>query len=299
MRKRRRIAVFGGRGVIGAAIAKRLAADGHEVTIATHSHLAAKRPGHRYGDLLRPHTLLAAVAGMEVVVQSVNFHAYPFEKKRRGETFMAYDGIGTEHLVAAAEEDGVQRFVFIAGAGCRSGGDRPYWRALRRGEAAVLGAAMDGICVEPTLVFGPNDRGLNRILSFARRTRIIPMLGTGNELHQPIFVDDLAALVAQAVGDSDPTGAFAIGGPERLTMKQLILRALAVSGLQATFVPVSPRLARFGAGVLEKMPGEILSRGGIEFAMEDFTADLSPVLSEFRVALTSIDDGFRSYMSST
>ena len=285
--------------MIGAGVAARLADEGHDVTVVTHSRLASERPGHRYADLREPRTLSPALASIEVAVQSVNFPTYPFEKKRQNQTFMTYDGIGTEHLVAAAEEAGVQRFVFIAGAGCRLGGDCPYWQALRRGEAAVLGTAMDGVCVEPTLVFGPNDRGLNRILSFARLTHVIPMLGRGNELHQPIFVDDLAGLVAQVVGDSAPTGAFAIGGPERLTMRQLIRRALAAAGLRAALVQVPPRLALFGAGVLEKLPGEILSRDGIEFAMEDFIADLSPVMSKFQLDLTPIDDGLRSYMSST
>jgi nucleoside-diphosphate-sugar epimerase len=285
--------------VIGAGIARRLVDEGHDVTIVTHSRLACGSPGHRYGDLLDPGTLPAALAGMEVVVQSVNFPTYPFEKKRQNQTFMTYDGIGTEHLVAAAEKAGVRRYVFIAGAGCRSGGDRPYWQALRRGEAAVLDSVVDGICVEPTLVFGPDDRGLNRILSFARRAHVIPMLGRGNELHQPIFVDDLARLVAQTIDDSAPTGAFAVGGPERLTMKQLIRRALAIAGLRAAFVQVPPRLARFGAQILERLPGEVLSREGIEFAMEDFVADLSPVMSRFRLDLTPIDDGLRSYMRST
>lgn len=291
--------MFGGRGVIGGGIARRLAEGGHEVTTITHSHGASTQPGHRYGDLLDPATLPAAVAGMEVVVQSVNFPTYPFEKKRQNQTFMAYDGVGTEQLVAAAGKAGVRRYVFIAGAGCRSGGDRPYWRALRRGEAAVLGSALDGVCIEPTLVFGPDDRGLNRILSFARRTRVVPMLGRGNELHQPIFVDDLARLAVQTVDDSAPTGAYAVGGPERLTMRQLIRRALTAAGLRATFIQVPPRLARFGAGILEKLPHEVLSRDGIAFAMEDFIADLAPVMSSFQLDLTPIDDGLRTYLRST
>lgn len=292
------IVVVGGRGVIGSAIAGRLAADGNAVTVVTHSRELAGKPGYRYGDLLRPHTLAAAVEGAEAVVQSANFGSYPFEKRRRGQTFMAFDGAGAEHLVAAAERAGARRFVFVAGAGCRDGGDKPYWTALRRGEEAVLGSSMEGVCVEPTLVFGARDRGLNRMLGLARRTGLVPLVGRGDELHQPVFVEDVAQLVSQAVQVSSPRGVFAIGGPERLTMVELVRRALATAGSRAGIIHVPPPLARFGALLLEKLPGERLTRDGLDFVLEDFIADLDPVLSNFDLQLTPLDDGLRSYLAS-
>jgi nucleoside-diphosphate-sugar epimerase len=290
------IVVVGGRGVIGGAIVARARAAGQEVITVTHSAQHANANGFRYGDMLNPGTLPAAVQGADVVVQAANFPTYPIERRRRGQTFMAFDGVGTEQLVAAAQAAGVRRYVFISGAGARSGGDRPYWEALRRGEDAVLESEMEAVCIEPTLVFGPRDRGLNRILGFARRMRFVPLVGSGDEIHQPIFIDDLAEVVARALSPGAPEGAFAVGGRDRLPMRELVRRTLAAAGLPVRLLHVPVPVARFGAHCLRRLPGEVLSPAAIDFMLEDFVAEPEPVATAFGVSPTPLELGLRSYL---
>jgi nucleoside-diphosphate-sugar epimerase len=294
------IAVVGGRGFIGRAIVERLRRDWPEVVVVTHCRSWGDRPGHRYGDLLSPRTLPAAISGAEVVIQSANFGSYPMEKRRRGQTFAAFDAEGTERLVAAAQAAGVRRYLFISGAGARSGADKPYWNALRQGETAVLEAVgMEGVCVEPTLVYGARDRGLNRMLAFARRAHFVPLVGSGEELHQPVFVEDVAELVCQALEPGSPQGCFAIGGPERLSMNNLLRRSLTAAGLRSSICHVPIPLARFGAEILHRLPGELLSPAAIDFVREDFVADLAPLRSEFSLNLTALENGLSTYLPRT
>jgi NADH dehydrogenase len=291
------IAVVGGRGVIGRAIVEVLSRKGHELVVVTHSRSCAELPGHRYGDLLLEATLPRAVEGAEVVVQSANFGSYPMEKRRRGQTFASFDAEGTERLVAAAQAAGSRRYVFISGAGARTGGAKPYWDALRRGEAAVLGApGLEGICVEPTLVFGPRDRALNRALACARRAHFIPLIGQGEQLHQPVFVSDIGELVSQAIEPGAPTGCFAIGGPERMSQNALLGRTLAAAGLSAPICHVPLPVARFGAELLRWLPGELLSPTAIDFMQEDFVAELDPLRAAFSLSLTPLEEGLRTYL---
>jgi nucleoside-diphosphate-sugar epimerase len=291
------IAIVGGRGVIGRGIVERLHRDGQKVVVVTHSRSLGELPGYSYGDLLAPQTLPEAIGEAEVVIQSANFGSYPIEKRRRGQTFAAFDAEGTEHLVAAAQAVGARRYVFISGAGARSGADKPYWNALRRGESAVLNAAgLERVCIEPTLVFGARDRGLNRMLAFARRARFVPLVGSGEEMHQPVFVEDVAELVRQALAPDAPQGCFAIGGPERLSMNDLLRRSLTAAGLRSRICHVPVPLARLGAEILQRLPGELLSPAAIDFVQEDFVADLSPVLSAFELSLTSLEDGMSTYL---
>src|ERR1700683_3684677 len=93
-----RAVVVGGRGVIGAAIVRALRGAGWDVLIGTHDHRVAKTSGFRFADLDQPDSLREAVAGAEVVVQSVNFPTYPVERRRHGHTYAAYDDSGTECL---------------------------------------------------------------------------------------------------------------------------------------------------------------------------------------------------------
>jgi nucleoside-diphosphate-sugar epimerase len=290
------VAVVGGRGVIGSAIAERLRAAGLEVVVVTHARRQAGVSGFRYGDLDHPETLPAAVAGADVVVQSANFSSYPIEKTRRERTFMTYDGIGTERLVHAAREARVRRYVFISGAGTDAASSKPYYRALARGERAVLECGLEAVCLRPTLVFGPRDRGLNRILAFARRTHVVPLVGSGAELHQPVYVADVAECVHRLVPRDAPTGVFSVGGPERFTTREMLRRLFAFVGLHALVTPVPEALARFGASVLARLPGQLLTPAAIDFILEDFVADTAPLRAAVDLRLTPFEEGLATYL---
>lgn len=289
------IAIVGGRGVIGGAIADALRADGHEVTVVTHNRRYAGAPGFRYADMLQPDTLAPALEGAEVVVQSANFPTYPIEKPGRRHTFMEFDGVGTEKLVAAAERSGARRYVFISGAGTSAESSKIYYRAIWRGEQAVLNSRMAGFCLRPTLVFGERDKGLNRILKAARLSPFVPVVGGGRELHQPVFVGDVAETVRQAIARG-VEGAFEIGGPERFNLVEMLQRLFRVVGLRRYILPVPNRLARMGAYTLQNLPGTFLSTAALDFIAEDFVADTAPLLATFDLKLTPFEAGLRTYL---
>lgn len=289
------ITVVGGTGVIGAGIVRALRAAGQDVAVVTHNPQRAGQPGFRYGDMRRPETLPAAVVGADVVVQSANFRNYPIENRRRGDTFMAYDGVGTEELVAAARAAGARRYVFISGAGTREDSGRPYFDALWRGQQAVLSSGMEAVCLGPTLVYGPEDRGLNRLLQAARWLPVVPALG-GGQVHQPVFIDDLADIAARACALGAAQGAFDVGGPERMTLLAMERRLLAAAGLRRPIARVPVGLARFGAAFLEPLPGPPLTRSAVDFLSDDFVADLDPVLAAYPCALTEFEDGLATYV---
>jgi len=289
------IAIVGGRGVIGGAITDALRADGHEVTIVTHDRKYADVAGFRYGDMLKPETLRPAVEGAEAVIQSANFPTYPIEKPGRRHTFMEFDGVGTEHLVAAAERSGARRYVFISGAGTSAGSHKSYYRAIWRGEQAVLNSRLAGFCLRPTLVFGPRDKGLNRILRAARLMPLVPIVGDGRQLHQPVYVGDVAEAVRQSFARG-VEGTFEIGGPERFSIEEMLQRLFRVAGLRRHTVHIPARLAKIGAGTLQHLPGTPLSTAAIDFIAEDFVADTGPLLATFDLKLTPFETGLRMYI---
>ncbi len=288
------IVVVGGRGVIGRPVVEALRAADHDVVVVSHD---PKVEGGkvRYGDMLRPETLRPAVRGADVVVQSANFPNYPMERPRRGWTFQAFDRFGTERLLDAATKEGVRRFIFVGGCGAVPDDNRPYLKAIWQGEQAVLGSTMEKVCVEPTLVFGPTDHGLNRVLRLARRVPVLPLPG-GYQLHQPIFADDLAALIVHAAGPDAPEGCFPIGGPDRMTMEQMVRVLMKVAGISRPVVRF-PMSAFVPLGsVLGHAPGAPLTRHGAEFLGEDFIADNTAVLAQFPLPLTGFEDGLRRYI---
>lgn len=290
--------IVGGRGVIGAGIAAALRKQWTTV-IVTHNPAAATRPGFRYGDMLDPTSLPAAVEGADVVVQSANFPTYPVERPRRRYTFVDYDGVGTENLVAAARAAGVRRYVYVSGAGVPDGspdGAPPFLRAMYRGEQAVLSSGMEGVCLRPALVYGPGDRVLNRIIAIARRLHALPLLGDGQQPQQPVFIDDLGEVARQAALPGGPQGPVEVGGPDLFALDEMLRILFRYAGVTPRFVRVPIGFARGVGTVFQRLPGPLLTAEAVEFAAKSYVADLSRLHKEFTVDLTRFEAGLRTYL---
>lgn len=278
-------AVVGGLGLIGSAITSVLRADGWEVVVVEPDR---DRDGVRYGDLLVPESLPAAVAGSSVVIQCANFPTFPIERPKLRHTFEDFDVRGTAALVAAAERMGCRRYLYFSGSG--ADGANPCFQAMKRGERAVLDSGLEGVCLRPTLVYGPGDRTLNQIVALGRRSRLIPLLGNGRQQYQPVYVDDVAELARQAAEPGGPQGVFEIGGPERLSFDELIATALEVAGVgRRRLLHIPLGLARAAAMVLRRVPA-------VDFAARDDIADLTAVRGSFDVRLTPLRDGLGRYL---
>lgn len=291
----RRAVVVGGRGVIGGAIVDALDAAGWDVVVGTHDARAVDER-HRFADLDSIESLRLAVHGADVVVQSANFPGYPIERPRLGHSFERYDGAGTERLAAAAAAGGVRRYLFVSGVGAGRGSASPYFRAIDRGERAVAGSGIEWVCLRPAFVYGPRDHGINTILRIARWSPLIGVPGSGRQLHQPVFLPDVGRVAAMALEPGAPQGVFEVGGPERMTLDDMLRTAFAVWGRRRGLVHAPRPVARLAASVLARLPGGLLTPAAVDFMCEDFVADLTALQAAFPVRLTPYEEGLASYL---
>jgi uncharacterized protein YbjT (DUF2867 family) len=196
------VAVAGGSGFVGRSIVRELAARGSSVIVLSHRPPIATTDRlieFRQGDINEPDGLPGALAGVEILVICLGFRNSPIEAPRRGQTFERIDAGGTEALVAAAKTVGISRLVYISGAGAAPDAPRHWFRAKWRAEEAVRGSGIVYTIFRPSWIYGRGDRSLNRFLGFARWLPFVPQIGNGRQLLAPVFVDDIGALVADAL----------------------------------------------------------------------------------------------------
>lgn len=298
----RTVAVAGGTGFVGGAIARELFRRGHRVIVLSPRGEAARGSlpdavEIRSADVTSSSGLAAAMDGVDALVISLAFRNLPIEAPRRGQTFAAVDGDGTERLVTAAREAGVGRIVYMSGAGAAIDASRHWFRVKWRAEQAVRSSGLGYTVIRPTWIYGPDDEALNRFIGFARRLLMVPMTNLGGQLLAPVFIDDIAELVADSIVDpAADRQVFEIGGPETMPMREVIGRALKAAGLRRPIVPGPTPLIKLAAAPLGLLPEPPMTPSAIDFINQPAAVDVGPLLERMPRRLTPLDEGLATYL---
>lgn len=295
------VLVTGGSGFIGSHIVAKLQKGGHRVIILSRNPARARVPISagvevRTGDVRKSEGLRAAMTGVDVVVNAVQFPNHPVENPRKGYTYMEVDGHGTVRQVEAARAAGVKQFIYISGAGTRPGQTSPWFQAKLKAEAAVRESGMAWTIIRPSWVYGPEDRSLNKFVAFARYLPFIPVIGSGRTRVSPVFVEDLATLVAGCAGAEKAHGkVYELGGPQELTMDEIIRTMLKVMGRRRPLVHHPAWFMKLATIPMQVLPAPPLSPAAVDFVLMEEPVDNSAALRDFNLKLTPLEQGL-SYL---
>lgn len=248
------------------------------------------------GDVRDEASLRTALEGAEAVVQVLTFPTFPVEKPSKGYTFEEYDHHGTARLAAAAAALGVQRFVYSSGVGAAPDAPEARHRAKWGGEEAIRASGLEFAILRPSWVFGPEDRALNRFASLYRRLPLVPVVGDGRQRLQPVFVEDVADAIVQATDSAGPRGTFEIGGPDVMTMDEIVTTMMEVMGKRKPILHLPAALPRAAGFLLQVLPAPPLSPNAVNFLTSEALADTRGLLEAFALELTPLREGLTTYL---
>jgi uncharacterized protein YbjT (DUF2867 family) len=295
------VAVAGGTGFVGGAIARELAARGHRVIVLSHRPPKATTDRlieFRRADVTGTDRLPDALAGVEALVISLAFRNSPIEAPRRGRTFERVDADGTVALVSAAKAAGVRRLLYMSGAGAAPDAPRHWFRAKWRAEEAVRASGIPYTIFRPSWIYGPGDKSLNRFLGFARWLPFVPQIGNGRQVVAPVFVDDMGRLVADALETEAATGAtLEGGGPETLTMDAVVREALRIQGRRRLILHAPVGLMKLLTRPLTLLPSPPMTPDAIDFVVQSAQVDTGPLTAALPRRLTPLAEGLASYLA--
>jgi NADH dehydrogenase len=173
------------------------------------------------------------------------------------QTFDAVQGKGAETVAKAASAAGA-RMVHVSAIGADENSESRYARAKAAGEKAVLSALPSATILRPSILFGPEDQFTNRFAALARISPMLPLIGGGETKLQPAYVGDVAAAVADAVdGKTKPGATYELGGPEVLSMREIMEIILDITDRKRMLVSLPFGLAKLQALFLQFAPGPL------------------------------------------
>jgi NADH dehydrogenase len=255
------VTVFGGSGFLGRHVVRALAKLGYRIRVAVRRPDLAGylQPLGQVGqihavqaNLRYPASLEAAARDADVVINLVGIL---FERGRQ--KFDAVQAFGAEAVALAAAAFGT-RLVHVSAIGADENSLSSYGRSKAAGEKAVLAAVPSATILRPSVVFGPEDQFTNRFASLARISPALPLIGGGVNRMQPVYVGDVARAVADAVdGKTKPGATYELGGPEVLTMREIMEIILVITGRQRMLISLPFGLAKLQAMFLQFAPGAL------------------------------------------
>lgn len=249
------VTVLGGSGFVGRHLAQELLARGARVRVASrHPKKAfAIKPLGNLGqvqfagvDVMKSETLAAALAGSDAVVNLVGAFSGNLD---------AVQGEGAGRIAAAAKAAGVRAFVHVSAIGADAASEVAYARTKGEGEAAVRAAFPQATIVRPSLMFGPDDTFVNMFAELMGRFPALPVFAPQAKL-QPIFVDDVAAAISNALEMPAAEGkTFELAGPEIVSMLELNTRIARAQGRSPAFIELPDAVSGLIAAATGWLPG--------------------------------------------
>lgn len=250
------VTIFGGGGFLGRYVVQELLKGGVRVRVAGRDpkHAWFLKPLGNLGqtqfvaaDITRADSVARAVRGSDAVVNLVGLLAGKFD---------AVHVAGARTIAEAAHAAGAGALVQVSAIGADPAAASAYARTKGEGEAAVRAAFPGATIVRPSILFGPEDKFVNKFAEMARILPVLPVI-RGAALFQPAFVADVGKAVAQAALDPLVYAGrtFELGGPEQISMAALnrwiataIGRSPAILNVPDAAATLMAKLGRFVPG---------------------------------------------------
>ncbi len=296
------VTVVGGTGFLGRYVIRELAERGYIIRVLARdveAHTEIKTFGDvgqiviESADLSRPETLEGKLANSYAVV---NLVGVLFE--RRKQNFALLHAQGPEKLAQMATACGAARFVQVSSLGVEKAITSKYARTKLLGEKAAVAAFPDTTIIRPGVMFGPEDDFFNKFAWMATFSPILPLIGGGHTLFQPVYVADVARAIAQAVDDPATIGKiYELGGPETLSFKDILSFILEATGRHAMLMNLPFALASMKAFFWEFLPTPILTRDQIRLLHYDnVVGNDALTFADLGIRPTGIDTVVPSYL---
>jgi len=236
-----KVLVTGGTGLLGGALLGLLLAEGHEVRclVRAQSPRASRLDKLRItivrGDAGDEQALSQALSGVDALLHVAGIEYAP-------------------QVVEAARRAEVERLVMVGSTSAHSAYEFRSGPKLRM-EELVRESGLDYTIVRPSMIYGSElDKNMHRLLRFLDRSPFFPMFGSGENLWQPVYHEDCARGVYEALVRPAAVGRdYDLPGAEPLTYLELVRTAAGALGRKPRIVRLPLEAVRRSLSAAERL----------------------------------------------
>ncbi len=231
------------------------------------------------GDLSEPETLQDVLKPYDTVLNVPNLANLP-----------------AAALVRVYEEAGVERAVFVSSTGIFTKLDARTKPLRLAAEKSIRESRLTYTILRPTMIYGtPKDENIIKLLRLCERLPVVPVVGSGRALQQPVHVEDVAWAVAEVLAKPETYNqSYNIGGGQTLSYNELVKTARRSLGKTQRLVHIPSALAALAAKVAKRtgLPSPVSEEQILRLA-EDKAYSLGAAQADFGYRPRPFDEGVK------
>lgn len=313
-----KVLITGGTGFIGSVLARSCLAEGDDVRILGQANTLAETENLQLlraegfeiteGSVVSEDTVQEAVAGRDVVY---HLAAAQHEAGKSDQHFHDVNVVGTRNMLNASCAARVKRFVHGSTIGVYQAGsgvvrdetstvpDNIYGTTKLEAEGVVASfrEKLPTVTIRISETYGPGDRRLLKLFQGIQKAKYFH-IGPSNNLHHPVYVDDLVAALRLAAQKDQACGqTMVVPGFEALTTREMVTKIAKILGVKPPGLTVPLRPLWIIAMLMESTLRPIgiqppLHRRRMHFFTKsfEFSGDKASVLLDYRPRV-SFDEG--------
>lgn len=276
MKRNEIVTLLGGSGFIGSNVVKEIAATGVRIKVVGRnaSSCGELRVCGYVGQIALVDADITDEKELEKVIKGsdyvINLIGILFEKGKR--TFQKMHVEVAEKVAMLCSKHKVKRLVHFSALGCDKAVTSKYAQTKLKGEEVVKTNYKQATILRPSVIFGAGDNFTNLINWMSKISPVLPLIGGGHTVFQPLYVGDLANIIALILKDSSKKHlgkTYELGGPTKISFKDVVHEVLKASKKKRVLLPVPFFWANIKAFFLEFMPHPLLTRDHIELLKYD------------------------------
>lgn len=225
------------------------------------------------GDVGDVESLKTALAGASGVIHLVNIRFSP-------------------QIIQACRATGVKRVIIVTTTGIYSK-YRECSDEYRQLEKEIMASGLDYTIIRPTMIYGnQRDKNIHKLVKVIDKFPVVPVIGNGKGLMQPIFARDLAGVIAEAYVRPVSVGkAYNVAGKSPVEYAGVLKLIAAALGKKRIFVRVPYALALLAGYVGEKVPNGLIDLEKVKRLREDKVFDYSEAVRDLGFNPISFEEG--------
>lgn len=248
-----RVLITGSEGFIGRHLAMALLEAGHQVVGCVRNVLSGRTRITRVDALpcdfmqdVTAHAWIPRLKGVDAVINAAGMI-----RERRGQTFDRIHRDAPRALFDACVAAGVRRVIQLSALGADEHATSRFHRTKKEADDYLAALDLDWIILYPSIVIGRGGKS-TALFSALAALPMIPIIGDGKQMIQPIDIDDLTgAIVRLLKPDAIVRVRLTAVGPEPISIETLFNLFRQWLGLPEAAkisipIPAIRAMARFG-----------------------------------------------------